>query len=97
MQVRDGKDPSTERAAAKDSAKVKEVAALVKAIDAYPTPVTRGALKLAMLTAMRPGILASARWDEIDLKAAEWQVPGSRMKRSSRHTSFPCRRRLSRC
>ncbi len=30
---------------------VKEVAALAKAIDAYPMPITRGALKLAMLTA----------------------------------------------
>lgn len=64
---------------------VKEVAALAKAIDAYPTPVTRGALKLAMLTAMRPGIVASARWDEIDLKAAEWHVPGARMKTRHAH------------
>ena len=56
------------------------VARLAKAIEAYPTPVTRAALKLAMLTAMRPGIVASARWDEMDLNAAEWAVSGERMK-----------------
>ena len=63
----------------------KEVAALAKAIDAYPTQVTRAALKLAMLTAMRPDIVASARWAEIDLDAAEWHVPGERMKTGHAH------------
>src|SRR6185312_8797425 len=53
------------------STEPRDVAELVKAIDAYPIPVTRGALKLAMYTAMRPGIVASARWQEIDLDAAE--------------------------
>ena len=61
------------------------VAKLVKAIEAYPTPVTRAALKLAMLTAMRPGIVASARWDEVDLTAAEWAVAGERMKMGHAH------------
>ena len=64
---------------------LKEVAALARAIDIYPTPVTRGALKLAMLTAMRPGIVASARWNEIDLVAGEWHVPGTRMKTKHAH------------
>lgn len=64
---------------------VDEVAAVAKAVEAYPTPVTRAALKLAMLTAMRPGIVASARWDEIDLEAAEWHVPGERMKTGHAH------------
>lgn len=64
---------------------VGEVTVLVKAIEAYPTPVMRAALKLAMLTAMRPGIVASARWDEIDLDAGEWHVPGARMKTGHAH------------
>lgn len=64
---------------------IKTITALVKAIDAYPTPVTRAALRLAMLTAMRPGVVASARWDEIDLEAAEWHVPGHRMKTRHDH------------
>jgi integrase len=63
----------------------KEVAALAKAIDSYPTPVMRAALTLAMLTAMRPGIVASARWAELDLEAAEWRVPGARMKMRHAH------------
>lgn len=63
----------------------KEVAAVAKAIDAYAVPVTRAALTLAMLTAMRPGIVASARWKEIDLEAAEWMVPGNRMKTRHAH------------
>lgn len=63
----------------------KEVTAVAKAIDAYPVPVTRAALTLAMLTAMRPGIVASARWEEIDLEAAEWTVPGDRMKTGHAH------------
>ncbi len=61
------------------------IARLVKAIEAYPTPVTRAALRLAMLTAMRPGIVASARWDEMDLTAGEWAVSGERMKMGQAH------------
>jgi integrase len=38
-----------------------------------------------MLTAMRPGIVASARWSEMDLDAAEWSVPGPRMKMRHAH------------
>lgn len=64
---------------------LKDVAALAKAIDDYPTPVTRGALRLATLTAMQPAIVGSARWYEIGLKTAEWQVPGSRMKSKFAH------------
>ena len=63
----------------------REVAALVKAIDDYPVPVTRNALKLAMYTAMRPGIVASARWQELDLNAAEWTVAAERMKTRHAH------------
>ncbi|HEX7370127.1 MAG TPA: integrase arm-type DNA-binding domain-containing protein [Rhodanobacteraceae bacterium] len=62
-----------------------EAKALIKAIDAYPIPVTRTALTLAMLTAMRPGIIASARWQEIDFDNAEWAVPGERMKMRHAH------------
>lgn len=61
------------------------IAPLLRAIDAYESVVTRGALTLAMLTAMRPGIVASARWAEIDLHKAEWHVPGERMKTRHAH------------
>lgn len=61
------------------------VASLVKAIAAYPTPVTRAALQLAALTAMRPGVVASARWSEIDLAAAEWHREAAGMKTRHAH------------
>ncbi len=63
----------------------KEVTALLHAIDAYPTPVMRAALKLAMLTAMRPGLVAATRWTDIDLDAAEWSVPAAMMKTRRAH------------
>lgn len=63
----------------------KEIATLLNAIDAYPTPVTRAALKLSMLTAMRPGVVAAARWADIDLDAAEWSIPPAMMKMRHAH------------
>jgi len=63
----------------------KEVTALLHAIDAYPTPVMRAALTLAMLTAMRPGLVATARWADIDLGAAEWSIPAAMMKTRHAH------------
>jgi integrase len=64
---------------------LKDVKELLHAIDAYPTPVTRAALKLAMLTAMRPGLVASARWEDIDLDHAEWSIPAPMMKMRHAH------------
>lgn len=64
---------------------VPTITKLVKAIEAYPTAVTRAALKLAALTAMRPGVIASARWEEIDLEAAEWHRDGEHMKMGHAH------------
>lgn len=64
---------------------LRELKSLLKAIDAYQSPVTRAALRLCLWTAMRPGVVASARWDEIDLVAGEWHVPGERMKTRHAH------------
>lgn len=49
---------------------------VMRAIDAYSNRVVRAALILAALTAMRSGVVASARWEEIDLGAGEWRIPG---------------------
>lgn len=65
--------------------RLSEVRALVRAIAAHDSPVVRAALQLAMLTAMRPGVVVSARWAEIDFEAAEWHVDGSRMKTGHAH------------
>ena len=62
-----------------------ELRPLLLAIDAYSSPTTRAALLLASLTAMRPAIVASARWDHVDLEAAEWHVPGALMKTGNDH------------
>jgi integrase len=43
------------------------------------------ALAFAILTAARSGEVRAATWDEIDLKAALWTVPASRMKAAKQH------------
>lgn len=62
-----------------------DIKALLKAIDGYESPVTRAALLVTMLTALRPGVVAAARWAEIDLDEAEWLVPAERMKMRHAH------------
>lgn len=64
----------------------KEVAPLLKAIDDYQgTFVVKCALKLAPLLFVRPGELRKAEWSEIDLEAAEWRIPGDKMKMKNSH------------
>ena len=48
-------------------------------------PTTAAALSLLMLTALRPGELRGARWDEIDTERALWRVPAERMKMKTEH------------
>ena len=48
-------------------------------------PGTVAALKLAPLVFVRPGELRTAEWAEIDLEAAEWRIPGSKMKMKVDH------------
>jgi integrase len=49
---------------------------LMRAIDGYGNRVVRAALLLAAWTTVRSGVVASARWSEIDLERAEWRIPG---------------------
>jgi integrase len=63
-----------------------EVAKLLKAIHGYSGhPYAAAALKLAPLVFVRPGELRSAEWGEIDLDAAEWRIPGHKMKMRNDH------------
>ena len=64
---------------------VADVRALVQAVAAYPIPVTRAALTLAMLTAQRPGNVVAMEWGELDLDAAEWALPAHKMKTGHAH------------
>jgi integrase len=65
-----------------------QMRALIVAIDAYPTPVTRAALTFNMLTAVRPSNVAEAEWAEFDLDHAEWKIPGSKMKKGEEHKVY---------
>ncbi len=57
------------------------VGQLLRAIDAYKGSfVVQCALKFAPLTFVRPGELRKAEWSEINLEAAEWNIPGIKMK-----------------
>jgi integrase len=59
---------------------------LLRAIDGYRgQPATHAALKLAPLVFVRPGELRHAEWSEINLDAAEWRIPASRMKMRELH------------
>ncbi|WP_426113693.1 tyrosine-type recombinase/integrase [Massilia sp. PWRC2] len=60
--------------------------ALMRAIHAYAGhPFAVAALKLSPLVFVRPGELRSAEWCEIDLAAAEWRIPGVKMKMKADH------------
>lgn len=55
-------------------------------LDAYEgDPHTLHALRLLMLTAVRPGEVRGARWSEFDLSAALWRIPVERMKMRAAH------------
>lgn len=43
------------------------------------------ALEFAILTACRSGEVRGATWEEIDLEAAEWNIPDGRMKAAKAH------------
>lgn len=64
----------------------REMPELLRKIEAYQGSVyTRLAMKLMALTFVRTGELIGARWEEFDLKAAEWRIPAERMKMRSPH------------
>ncbi|TRO23093.1 DUF4102 domain-containing protein [Ectopseudomonas mendocina] len=47
--------------------------------------LTRWAIRLLILTAVRPGELRAAPWAEFDLDAATWTIPSERMKARRPH------------
>ena len=64
----------------------RDVPAFLRKLDSYEgSEATKAALVLLMLTAVRPGELRGARWDEIDEPAALWRIPASRMKMNAEH------------
>jgi hypothetical protein len=64
----------------------KAVAPLLRAIDGFTGSfVVKCALQLAPMLFVRPGELRAAEWEEIDLDAAEWNIPAGRMKMKIAH------------
>ena len=58
-----------------------DLGGLLRSIDGYKgQPATIQALKLAPHVFQRPGEIRQMRWDELDLDAAVWTIPASRMK-----------------
>lgn len=63
-----------------------QAATLLRAIVNYSGhPYAVAALRLAPLVFVRPGELRAAEWSEIDLDAAEWRIPGAKMKMNADH------------
>ena len=63
-----------------------EIGRLLRGI--YQSNIARAhklALHLLILTMVRKSELIEARWTEIDLDAAEWSIPGERMKKDRPH------------
>ena len=63
--------------------RVSAALATVRASDAYVPTVL--AFEFLVLTAARSGEVRGARWNEIDLDARTWTVPGERMKAGKEH------------
>ena len=69
----------------------KQVGDLMRSIFAYTGhPCTVAALKLTPLVFVRPGELRTMEWAELDLNAAEWRIPGSKMKMKVEHVVPLC-------
>ncbi len=65
--------------------KSNDIPALIDAINAIGSPQSRAAILFCLYTALRPGVVVGARWDEFDLGAMEWHIPASRMKMGNDH------------
>lgn len=72
-----------------------KVGGLLRAIDGYSgTLAVKCALKLGVLSFVRPGELRKAEWAEIDFDRAEWNIPAERMKMDEPHLVPLCRQAL---
>ena len=63
-----------------------EVAGALETIEASRASLSvRACLRFVVLTACRSGEARAATWDEINLEAREWRIPGERMKTGTVH------------
>lgn len=80
-----GAIPKAEKGHIPAAVNLADVRLVLEAVESYPVPVTRAALRIAMLTAQRPGNVAGMEWAEVDLDAAEWLLPAEKMKTRHAH------------
>jgi integrase len=59
-----------------------EVKAVMDAVKAIASEVTRAALLVCAYTAQRPGDVAAMRWSDVDTKGAEWIIPKTKTGQS---------------
>lgn len=79
--------PAPRRVAKREHLKalpIDAMGAFLQTLRAVPDLSAR-ALEFGILTAARPGETRGAVWEEIDLKAGIWQIPGERMKAHKDH------------
>ena len=64
-----------------------DLGGLLKAVDTADCirPLTKLALNIQMMTALRPGEVRHGRWDEVDWEACQWVIPAERMKMARGH------------
>lgn len=75
-----------------------ELAALTKALAAYPDQQVPNIVRLLLLTGARAGEVAGMRWANIDLREGTWSKPASTTKQKADHhvpLSAPARQLLS--
>lgn len=64
----------------------KNVTSILRAIDGFEGSfVVKCAMQLAPILFVRPGELRAAEWSEINLDAAEWNIPAERVKMKTAH------------
>ncbi len=64
-----------------------ELPTMLKAVDATGShKLIKAAIRLLMLTAVRPAELRLAQWSEFDLDAGVWTIPAERMKMRRSHS-----------
>jgi integrase len=63
-----------------------ELPAFMDGLRSESPTVGRLALQFLILTAARSGEVRGARWEEIDLEKARWNIPANRMKSGEAHS-----------
>lgn len=79
------KTRKTKHFAAIDASEIPELIASIDRNDARLYARTRRAVKLSMLTFVRPGELRKAEWKEFNFEKKEWHIPAAKMKSRRDH------------